>query len=352
MANLLKDLYNTTNSIVSQANGGAPGMYVAPGGGIQSNPPTRAQQIAFERANSYNPGQRLYNTRANSYNPLPGMPGTVGGVRVNPVTGKVPTPTAPTDPTTYTSANINAQKSTNNRNPIGPDKDYPSSEEWLAEQTRLLEQERFDAFVKSMQDQVEGNGNGNGNGNGDGAGDGDGDGNGDGDGDGAIIDDGTIIDDGSFIGDGSDLELYQPDKFPWSFSGIDPTVMGKIIPELGDQLLEAMKNFDSNVGRYFQAAVDDNQVGIQDLLKGVLENSVNSLSSRGILNSSITADAIGTATGDVMKNVQNQNMQAGLEAAKMHLSKPNLLGDLMQLGQFSYQEDRSVPVRTLASLFV
>jgi hypothetical protein len=155
---------------------------------------------------------------------------------------------------------------------------------------------------------------------------------------------------GEFAGEG--LELYQPDKFPRSYSGLGNQYLDQLMPTLIDDLLASIQGFDANVDKTYKAAMDVNNLNTKDLLSGVLEGTVNNMSGRGILDSSITSDAIGTATGEVLKNVQNQNMQAGLEAAKMHLSKPSLLSDLTKLGQYSYSEDPSVPVKTLASLFL
>ena len=70
-----------------------------------------------------------------------------------------------------------------------------------------------------------------------------------------------------------------------------------------------------------------------------------------MLNSSVASTALGNATGEVLKNINNQNMQLGMQEAKARTDLPSALGQLLQYGKIYTQSDPSVPLRNLLSIF-
>ena len=147
------------------------------------------------------------------------------------------------------------------------------------------------------------------------------------------------------------MPAYDPNNFQQSRTGLPKDYLNQFLGSLMPQFKNSMDNLDSNITGYFNKAKQANADQTQDLLHSVLQTSLNSLASRGMTNSKVASTAIGNATGDVMKNVLNQNLQLGVAEAKARTQLPSSLGQLMQYGQVSTASDPGGPFRDLLSLF-
>jgi hypothetical protein len=146
-------------------------------------------------------------------------------------------------------------------------------------------------------------------------------------------------------------EIFRPDLFPTSRAGIGQDYIDQIMTAVVPQLTQSIENREQNIDDFTGQAVGLSRNVSRDLLGDTLQSMLGNLSNRGILNSTVASESLGTATGDVLKNISNQVYQAGMEGAKLKLGTPDLLGQLSQLGQVSESQDPSVPQRILASVY-
>ena len=149
----------------------------------------------------------------------------------------------------------------------------------------------------------------------------------------------------------TDVQLYNPEQFPTSRTGLGQGYIDQIMASIVPQLTSSVEGFDQNVDEYTQQASGLAASTGQDLLGNILQTNMNSLVGRGMANSKVAGTAYGAAQGDVLKNIQNQTMQAGMEGAKLKLGAPDMLGQLAGLGQVTEAQDPSIPNRILATLF-
>ena len=149
----------------------------------------------------------------------------------------------------------------------------------------------------------------------------------------------------------TDIQLYNPEKFPTARQGLDQGYIDQIMSAIIPQLTSGIANRDTNIEGLTSGAVGLAANTGQDLLGNVLQTNLNSLVGRGMMDSKVAGTAFGAATGDVLKNVQNQTLQAGMEEAKLKLGSTDMLGQLAQLGNVSESQDPSIPDRVLATLF-
>jgi len=147
------------------------------------------------------------------------------------------------------------------------------------------------------------------------------------------------------------IQLYQPNTYPSSYTGIDKQYLDQIMQAVIPEFKKSITGLNSNISKYFDEAKNYNTKQGTDLLQGILQQQVNSLASRNMLNSSVASTALGNATGEVLKNINNQNMQLGMQEAKAKTDLPSALGQLLQYGKVSTWSDPSVPLRNLLSLF-
>ena len=147
------------------------------------------------------------------------------------------------------------------------------------------------------------------------------------------------------------INIYQPTKYPQAYSGIDKQYLDQIMQAVMPEFKKSVTDLNSNISKYFDEAKSYNTKQGTDLLQGILQQQVNSLASRNMLNSSVASTALGNATGEVLKNINNQNMQLGMQEAKAKTDLPSALGQLLQYGKIYTQSDPSVPLRNLLSIF-
>lgn len=149
----------------------------------------------------------------------------------------------------------------------------------------------------------------------------------------------------------TDIQLYNPEQFPTSRAGIEQGYIDQIMSSIIPQLTSQVEGYDTNVDTYMQEATGLAASTGQDLLGNILQTNMNSMVNKGMMDSKVAGTAFGAAQGEVLKNIQNQTMQAGMEGAKLKLGSTDMLGQLAQLGSVSESEDPSIPNRILATLF-
>ena len=149
-----------------------------------------------------------------------------------------------------------------------------------------------------------------------------------------------------------DPQLYQPDLFPESRTGIGQGYIDQIMGAVVPNLTESIEGREQDIENLTGQAVNLSKNVSRDLLGDTLQGMTSSLENRGILNSTVAGDVMGTATGEVLSNISNQVYQAGMEGAKLNLGTTDLLRQVAGLGQVSESKDPSVPQRILASTYL
>jgi len=146
-------------------------------------------------------------------------------------------------------------------------------------------------------------------------------------------------------------EIYRPDLFPTSRSGIGQDYIDQIMSSIIPQLTSSIGSRDQNINDLTGQSLAQSRSVSGDLISDVLQDTLNNLNARGITNSTITGDIAGEATGNILKNISNQVYQTGIQGASLKLGTPDLLGQLAGLGQVSESQDPSIPQRILASIY-
>ena len=146
-------------------------------------------------------------------------------------------------------------------------------------------------------------------------------------------------------------DIFQPNLFPTSsnvssstglntafsnsFSGLDnnnrQSLMGAILPQLTGQISNMPGNIDAYMGNANQMYQGQMKRGLEQFMPQVLEG----MNSRGMLNSSLTSDALANTAAQIIPTFADKSFQAGMQGAQMKASMPQILGQLASLGQVS-----------------
>ena len=140
------------------------------------------------------------------------------------------------------------------------------------------------------------------------------------------------------------------DLYPSSYSGL-----GSSWQDFSqNQALPAVQNMLTQYPDFINQAWGNANSGMQQFakntLKPAMQNTVNSLNSRGMLDSSVASDALAQTMSNV--NTQLLGYNANNEAAKASMlgQYPTYLNNVAGLGQYSESSDPSQPYATMASL--
>jgi len=135
-----------------------------------------------------------------------------------------------------------------------------------------------------------------------------------------------------------------------SFNGLDPQYRNAIASGVLPQLLSAVAGLNNVPGQTAQAA----QSMYGNLSRQALEQSMpdilNQLASRGVLNSSVGSDAISNSANTIIPQFANAGYQSQIDAGKMQMQIPNILGTLMGLGNFNTSEGTNLSNSTSSGL--
>ena len=146
-------------------------------------------------------------------------------------------------------------------------------------------------------------------------------------------------------------QLWDPSKYSQSYSGLGKQNTKDLIANIFPELFSSVKNFKSNVDSSLNKSLGFNAQMGQDLLKPLMQSSINSLASKGILNSSIASNAMGNVSKGLLEKVQNQNLQAGIAASKIKAGEPSMLGQLLNSTKYTQQSDPGEAIRNFLLAF-
>jgi hypothetical protein len=126
----------------------------------------------------------------------------------------------------------------------------------------------------------------------------------------------------------SGTDIFQPNLYPQSYSGINPEMSASILSQLAPLLTQTAGGLPNSINQYGQ------QQGSE-----VLQSLVNNLAGRNMVNSSVASDTLGKGLTGVGTNILG--MQTGLSST---------LGSLIQnLGGYSYTSNPLAPYSLLSN---
>ena len=154
------------------------------------------------------------------------------------------------------------------------------------------------------------------------------------------------------------------DKFPKTYSGPTPEYQGMLTGML-PQMQQAFQEFPGQQQQYYDQAKTGIEQGYggaiadvgktyQNQLQPALQQTMNELAKRGMLNSKITGDTMaGTARGigqDVIGQQSQLQLAKQLALAQLNQQQgqgayqyPQLLSNLLSQGQYSTSSQENVP---------
>jgi len=158
------------------------------------------------------------------------------------------------------------------------------------------------------------------------------------------------------------------DKFPKSYSGPTSEYQG-MLTGLLPQMQQAFQQFPGQQEQFYNqartgieqgygGAITDVGKTYQSTLQPALQQTMNELAKRGMLNAKITGDTMaGTARGigqDVIGQQSQLQLAKQLALAQLNQQQgqaayqyPQLLTNLLSQGQYSTSTDESVPYRAV-----
>ena len=142
-------------------------------------------------------------------------------------------------------------------------------------------------------------------------------------------------------------DLFQPGKFPTSRSGIGQEYLDSIMGAVTPRLTESIGKLPGQAAAIGENARELGSSQGREALKFAAENVMESLGNRNIANSSVTSGALGRATGDVARNLQNLGFQSGIETGKAEMQVPGILAGIAELGNVSESQQPNVPYEAL-----
>lgn len=157
------------------------------------------------------------------------------------------------------------------------------------------------------------------------------------------------------------------DKYPQSYSGPTSEVQG-MLNKLLPTLESTFTNYPGQRQAYYNQARGDITQGFNDAstnlqstftqnLKPALQNVLNQLASRNMINSSVAGDTMAQASRGVMQDIFGKQAEFDLakQAALADIAKtegtemskyPTLLTDLARLGQYSETKNELAPYQS------
>jgi hypothetical protein len=149
-------------------------------------------------------------------------------------------------------------------------------------------------------------------------------------------------------GGNSLVDIFQPDKYQQSRSGLPKQYQEQILEKLIPKLLKSVEGYEGNIDKSTQAAQElfetQSRRGMKDQLQGIL----NSLAGRNILNSSVASDAISKGMGDIVQTGAQKGYESQMNDAALKAQLPALLANIAQLGQSSTSSDPLEPYKLLS----
>lgn len=144
------------------------------------------------------------------------------------------------------------------------------------------------------------------------------------------------------------VDIFQPDKFSSSWSGLPMERREEILAALVPKLLSSVENYEGNIDRSTQAAQELFQSQTRQGMKGTLKEILNNLASKNVLNSSVGSDAISKGMSNVVRAGADKGYETSMNNAALKAQLPALLANITQLGGGSFSSDPLEPYKLLA----
>jgi hypothetical protein len=144
------------------------------------------------------------------------------------------------------------------------------------------------------------------------------------------------------------VDIFQPDKYQQSRSGLPEKYQLQILESLIPKLLESVEGYEGNVDKSTQAAQElfesQSRRGMKQDLQGIL----NSLAGRNMLDSSVASDTIAKGMGDIVQTGAQKGYESQMNNAALKAQLPAMLANIAQLGQSSTSSDPLEPYKLLS----
>lgn len=144
------------------------------------------------------------------------------------------------------------------------------------------------------------------------------------------------------------VDIFQPDKFSSSWSGLPMERREEILAALVPKLLSSVENYEGNIDKSTQAAQELFQSQTRQGMKGTLKEILNNLASKNVLNSSVGSDAISKGMSNVVRAGADKGYETSMNNAALKAQLPALLANITQLGGGSFSSDPLEPYKLLA----
>jgi hypothetical protein len=155
---------------------------------------------------------------------------------------------------------------------------------------------------------------------------------------------------------GSLPDLFQPDKYPRSdsYSGLAPLYRAKIEKGIIPELVSRAKALPETIDRYTQNAARLYERQARQTIEGSLPGLLAQLGRRGMLDSSVAADAISQLGTQIVPTYANRAYSAGMTAAQMQAGVPGVLSGIANLARYgkTHYENPLAPYQLLSNFVV
>lgn len=147
------------------------------------------------------------------------------------------------------------------------------------------------------------------------------------------------------------INLFQPDLYSKSYSGIGSVYQKELMDSILPQLKASFQNYGANIDKSTKAAQEGFTSMNKRAMTSGLQDILNNLSNRGMLNSSVASDAISKGMTDLTSANSDKAFQAAMQNAILKAEEPQLLARIASLGNYSESSDPGQPYDRIANFF-
>ena len=151
-------------------------------------------------------------------------------------------------------------------------------------------------------------------------------------------------------------DLFQPDLYPRSdaYSGLASKPRRQIEKNIIPELVARAKGLPETIDRYTANAARLYERQSRQIIEGSLPGLLAQLGRRGMLNSSVAADAISQLGTQIVPTYANRAYSAGMTAARMQADVPQVLAAIANLARYSksHSENPLAPYQLLSNFVV
>jgi len=138
---------------------------------------------------------------------------------------------------------------------------------------------------------------------------------------------------------------FPMDKFPRSYSGLGPEYQG-MLTSLLPQIKGAYEQYPETVKGGYNQAISDAGSSFKNTLQPQLQQILNNLASRNMINSSVAGDTMAGAARGVAQDITGTQAGLGLAREQALAQYPQLLTNLLSQGQYSESTNELAPYQS------